>query len=252
MKVSIVTATYNDVKHLQKSLTALLEQDYDNIESIIVDGGSTDCTVKVIQDFKDQFKGTVKWVSEKDKGLYDAANKGIRMATGDIIGCYWDVFADNNVISEIVQRISEENTDGVHGDLVYVDGEQVVRYWKMGQGKIKRGWMPGHPTLYLKKEVYEKYGLYKENYRCSGDYEFMVRCLKDESVKLSYIPKVMIRMFYGGLSTSSKDVYRRSIKEGIIALKENHVKHPYWVTFLRILVTSRQFFNCSRKLAGNK
>ena len=89
MKVSIVTATYNDVKHLQKSLTALLEQDYDNIESIIVDGGSTDCTVKVIQDFKDQFKGTVKWVSEKDKGLYDAANKGIRMATGDIIGCYW-------------------------------------------------------------------------------------------------------------------------------------------------------------------
>ena len=174
------------------------------------------------------------------------------MATGDIVGCYWDVYAADNVISRIVKAIKEENTDGAHGDLVYLDEGRIVRYWKMGQGKIRQGWMPGHPTLYLKREVYEKYGLYKEHYRCSGDYEFMVRCLKDEKVKLSYIPDVLVQMFYGGLSTNSKEAYKRSIKEGIAALKENEVEHPYWITFRRMLTTSKQFFYRGAECCKNR
>ena len=137
MKVSVVTATYNDAAHLKESLRALLEQDYNDIESIIIDGGSTDDTIHVVEEFEKQFRGTVKWISEKDKGLYDAANKGIRMATGDIIGCYWDVFSSADVISRMVKIIRTENTDGVHGDLVYLYGDKIVLFLKMGQGNIR-------------------------------------------------------------------------------------------------------------------
>lgn len=244
MKVSIITVTYNDAKNLEKTLNSILQQDYENIESIIVDGGSVDNSIEIIKNFEKKFKGSVKWISEKDNGLYNAANKGIRMATGDIIGCYWDVYASNDVISKIVKKIKEEQTDGVHGDLVFLNDNKVIRYWKMGgAGKIRQGWMPAHPTLYLKKEVYQKYGLYKENYKCAADYEFMVRCLKDEEIKLSYIPEILIHMFYGGASTGGISAYKQSIDEGIKALRENYVKYPYWITFRRTLKTLLQFVN---------
>lgn len=243
MKVSIVTVTYNDAKNLKKTLKSLLKQDYREIESIIIDGGSSDNSVEIIKEFEKKFKGTVKWVSEKDHGLYDAANKGIRMAEGEIIGCYWDEFASSDVISKIVAVMEKEKTDGVHGDLVYLKQGKVIRYWRMGKGRIKDGWMPAHPTLYLKKEVYQKYGLYKEKYKCSGDYEFMVRILKDETLRLSYLPEILIYMFYGGVSTSGVKAYQQSIQEGVLALKENHVRFPRIVTLKRILKTSIQFIN---------
>lgn len=243
MKVSVVTVTYNDAKNLKKTLEALLKQDYTDIESIIVDGGSTDNSVEIIKNFEKKFKGTVKWISEKDKGLYNAANKGIQMASGDLIGCYWDVFSSPNIISKIVKKIETEGTDGVHGDLIYVKSGKIIRYWKMGKGTIRNGWMPAHPTLYLKKEVYAKYGLYNETYKCSGDYEFMVRCLQDETIRLSYIPEVLIHMFYGGVSTNGFDAYKQSIQESITALKENNIKYPRLITLKRMLKTSLQFFN---------
>ncbi len=243
MKVSIVTVTYNDAKNLKKTLKSLLKQDYHEIESIIIDGGSSDNSVEIIKEFEKKFNGTVKWVSEKDHGLYDAANKGIRMAEGEIIGCYWDEFASSDVIRKIVAVMEKEKTDGVHGDLVYLKQGKVIRHWKMGEGRIKDGWMPAHPTLYLKKEVYQKYGLYKEKYKCSGDYEFMVRILKDETIQLSYLPEILIHMFYGGVSTSGAKAYQQSIREGILALKENHIPFPRVVTLKRILKTSMQFIN---------
>ena len=243
MKVSIVTVTYNDAANLKETLKALSEQDYKDIESIIVDGGSTDGSIEVIKEFEKTFKGTVKWISEKDDGLYDAANKGIRMCTGELIGTYWDKFASKDVISKIVNTIEKEKTDGAHGDLVFLNEGKVVRYWKMGKGSIKQGWMPAHPTLYLKKSVYDKYGLYKKQYKCSGDYEFMVRSMKDGEVKLSYIPEVLIHMFYGGVSTNGFKAYKQSIKEGIYALMENQVKFPSFITLKSILRTSIQFLN---------
>ncbi len=249
LKVSVITISYNSKEHVKLTLDTLKKQDYPCIESVIVDGGSTDGTVEVIKAFADTFKGEVKWVSEKDKGSHDAINKGIQMASGDIIGCCFDLFANRHVISEIVNKIEMEHTDGVHGDLVYIgkDGE-IVRYWKMGQGTIQAGWMPAHPTLYLKKEVYEKYGTYDERYHCSGDYEFMVRILKDQKCRLSYIPKIMIQMFYGGISTNGMQAYYISLKEAYLALCRNKVRFPAFVIWLRMIRTFQQFRKKKRSL----
>ena len=241
-KVSVITVSYNSKEQLKLSLDALKKQDYPLIESIIVDGASTEGTVEIIKTFEEEFNGEVKWISEKDNGIYNAINKGIKMATGDIIGFYWDLFSDKFVISKMIKKIEEENTDGVHGDLVYIGkNKEVIRYWKMGIGTIQQGWMPGHPTLYLKKEVFRKYGIYDERYKCSGDFEFMVRILKDKTIKLSYIPEVLIQMYYGGVSTSSSYAYWISIKESYLALHRNHIKFPILVILLRMIKTTRQF-----------
>ena len=247
--VSVITVSYNSIDNLGISLKLLKEQDYPFVESIIIDGGSTDGSQQYIKEFSREFEQisenvnhTCKWISEKDNGLYDAINKGIDLATGDIIGCYWDMFSSEHVLSDIVESIIFNETDGVHGDLLYVDENgKTVRKWKTGQGRIEKGWMPGHPTLYLKREVYEIYGKYNTEYHISADFEFMVRCLKKDRVRLSYIPHVLIKMFYGGTSNSSVGAYLKSIKESYYALKANGVKPAGWIIFLRILRTTVQF-----------
>ena len=170
-KVSVITATYNDRENLRRIIRQVVSQSYDNIEYIIVDGGSTDGTLEVIQEAKEQFGNRLLWISEPDKGIYDALNKGIRMATGEILGCCYDEYSGPDVIAKMVDIMEREGTDGVHGDLYYMDGERIVRRWHQGQGRIRFGWMPGHPTLYLRKSVYDAFGLYKTDYRISADYE---------------------------------------------------------------------------------
>lgn len=240
-KVSIITTTYNDSANLRKTINQIKAQDYPEIEYIIVDGASTDDTMEVIREAKEYFKDRMVWISEKDRGIYDAINKGLRLATGDYIGLCFDEFAATDVISKMVAVMEKEGTDGVHGDLDYMDGEKIVRKWRQGQGNIRSGWMPGHPTLYLKKEVYEKYGLYKTDYRIAADYEFMIRILKDRSVKLSYIPEVLIKMSHGGTSTNSLGAYLEGLKEGHRALKENGVKFAFVTDILRTLRVLLQF-----------
>lgn len=240
-KVSIITTTYNDAENLRRIIYQVQNQDYENIEYIIVDGRSTDHTLAVIAEAEQIFQERLKWVSEKDKGIYDAINKGIKLATGDIIGCCFDEFATPHVISDMVQIIEEEQTDGVHGDLIYKEGEKIVRKWKQGQGSIRSGWMPGHPTLYLKREVYDTYGYYKTDYKCSADYEFMVRILKKKQTRLSYLPKVLIYMSYGGTSTNGLKAYWISLIEGHRALKENHIKAAFLIDCFRIVRVLMQF-----------
>jgi len=240
-KVSIITTTYNDCENLAKIIERVKEQDYSNIEYVIVDGASKDDTIKVIEEAQAYFGDRLKWISEPDQGIYDAINKGIRLATGDIIGTCFDTFTSKDVISKMVQTIEKEQTDGVHGDLNYVDGERIVRRWRMGQGDVRFGWMPAHPTLYLKKEVYETYGLYKEDYRIAADYEYMLRILKDKKVKLSYIPEVLVNMFYGGTSTGGMSNYMDSFKEGVRAMKENGFHFSVVVQGLRTLRVLYQF-----------
>ena len=227
-KVSIVTTTYNDRESLKKTIDQVLRQDYGNLEYIIVDGGSTDGTLEVIREAEDRLGGRLCWISEPDSGIYDGLNKGFRMATGEILGCCFDEFAGPDVISKMVELVEREGTDGVHGDLCYMEGERVVRRWHQGQGHIRYGWMPGHPTLYLRREVYETYGYYKTDYRISADYEFMIRILKDEKVKLSYLPEVLVYMAHGGTSTHSLGAYLAGLKEGHRALKENGVRAPWF------------------------
>ena len=237
----MITTTYNDSKSLRKTIEQIKAQDYPNIEYIIVDGASKDDTMDVIMEAKAHFGDRLVWISEKDSGIYDAINKGLKLATGDYIGLCFDQFAAPDVISKMVAVMEKEGTDGVHGDLNYMDGEKIVRKWRNGQGNIRTGWMPGHPTLYLKREVYETYGFYKTDYRISADYEFMIRILKDEKVKLSYIPEVLIKMAHGGTSTNSLGAYLEGMKEGHRALKENGVKFAFVTDLLRVLRVLRQF-----------
>jgi len=238
--VSIVTATYNDKENLKKTIRQVQSQDYENIEYIIVDGGSTDGTLEVIREAEAAFP-RMKWISEPDKGIYDALNKGMKMAEGEILGCCFDEFASADVITKMVRVMEQEKTDGVHGDLYYMDGERIVRKWHQGQGKIRFGWMPGHPTLYLRREVYEKFGYYKTDYRISADYEFMIRILKDNQVRLSYLPEVLIYMSHGGTSTNSLGAYLAGMKEGHRALKENGVRFACFTDLCRTLRVLAQF-----------
>jgi len=240
-KVSVITTTYNDAANLQKIMQQVKHQDYKNIEYIIVDGGSNDGTMDLIYQMEREMPGQVRFLSEPDKGIYDALNKGIRLATGDIIGSCFDQYANNHVLSQMVEIMEREGSDGVHADLCYMDGDKVVRKWHQGQGNIRTGWLPGHPTLYLRREVYEKYGYYRTNYKISADYEFMVRILYRKQVKLSYIPEVLIYMSYGGTSTKNLGAYLQSLKEGHRALKENGVPFAWFTDICRTMRVLAQF-----------
>lgn len=240
-KVSIITATYNNANQLKQIAENVRKQDYENIEYIIVDGGSTDQTQQVLEEIKIWFGDRLQIISEPDHGIYDALNKGIRIATGDIIGCCYDHFTSEDVIRKIVTRIQLEESDGVHADIYYVQNGEVVRKWHQGQGNIRFGWLPGHPTLYLRKKVYDEYGLYKTDYKIAADYEFMIRILRDHKVKLSYIPEVLIHMEYGGTSTNSLSAYLLSLKEGHRALVENEVRFAWVTDFLRTARVILQF-----------
>lgn len=240
-KVSVITTTYNDAANLKKIMEQVAEQDYENLEYIIVDGGSTDGSHELIRKMEERMPGKVRWVSEPDKGIYDAINKGIRLASGDIIGCCFDRYADKGVISRMVEIMELEGTDGVHGDLCYMDGERIVRKWHQGQGSIRSGWMPGHPTLYLRRQVYDRFGVYKTDYRIAADYEFMVRILYGRQVTLSYLPEILIYMSHGGTSTNGLGAYLESLKEGHRALKENEVPFAWLTDLCRIVRVLTQF-----------
>ena len=240
-KVSIVTTTYNDRENLEKIIRQVRSQDYENLEYIIVDGGSADGTLEVIRQAQKDFGERLKWISQPDKGIYDALNKGLKMSSGEILGCCFDEFAGPDVVAKMVDIMEREGTDGVHGDLDYVDGERVVRRWRQGQGKLVFGWMPGHPTLYLRRSVYENFGYYRTDYRISADYEFMIRILKDGKVRLSYLPEVLIRMSHGGTSTNSLGAYLAGMKEGHRALKENGIPMAAFRDFCRTLRVLAQF-----------
>lgn len=244
MKVSLILTTFNSKDNLVKTLKSIEEQDYSDIEVVIKDGGSIDGTIDIIQKYEKEHNNVI-WKSEPDSGIYDAMNQGYALSTGEIVAFFNDEFTTPNAVRQFVEAINNggDNCIGAHADLVYATDEKIIRYWKMGQGKISQGWMPGHPTLYLKREVYEKYGLYDTKYKCSADFEFMVRIFKDSKNELVYIPKVLIQMFYGGTSTNSFSSYLVSIKESYNALKKNHVNFAGFVILLRTIRTVLQFIN---------
>lgn len=246
-KVSLILTTYNSGENLKKTLESIEQQDYSNIEVVIKDGGSTDHTLDIIKQYQEQSKYNVVWNSQKDYGIYDAMNQGYVMSSGDIIAFFNDVFMDNDVVSKLVKKIEEINPDtgeeyiGVHADLIYVDGERIVREWKMGKGTIYQGWMPGHPTLFLKREIYEKYGLYNTTFKIAADYEFMIRFLKDEENRLAYLPETIIKMFYGGTSSGGLKSYLISLVEGHKALRMNGVRCASYIDVRRTLRVLLQF-----------
>lgn len=215
---------------------SVLEQDYEDIEYIIIDGKSNDGTVDLIKSYGKQID---QFISEKDKGMYDALNKGIKMANGQLIGILNsdDFYIDKQVISDIVKQIKSDNSDAVYADLYYVetnDCSKIKRHWKSGvykTGNFLKGWMPPHPTFFIKKWAYEKHGVFNLSLKSAADYELMLRMIHKEKVKLSYLPRVIVKMRIGGMSNASIINRLKANKEDQKAWKINGLK-PHPLTFL--------------------
>ena len=226
MKVSVITSVYNNKETLQDAIDSVLNQTYKDIEYIIIDGASSDGTVNIVKSYGDKIS---KFISEPDKGIYDGLNKGVSLATGDIIAFLHsdDVYADETVIERVVKEFVD-NLDGVYGDLIYTpknDTSKVIRYWKSKDfdvSLLKKGWMPAHPTLFLRREVYEKYGKFDLDFKIAADYDFMLRVLS-AGINVQYLPHVLYKMRVGGESNKSiKNIMLKS-KEDLKALKKNNI-----------------------------
>jgi glycosyltransferase len=248
MKVSIITISYNSAETIEDTIKSVVSQDYQNIEYIIIDGASKDATLSIVDKYKDKI---AKVVSEKDKGIYDAMNKGVQNATGDIIGILNsdDYYYDTTVISEVVRLFEQEKTDGLYADLVYVDREdsdKIIRYWKSGaykSGKFLKGWMPPHPTFFVKKEVYQNFGLYNTELRSAADYEFMLRVIHKYGISLTYMPRILTKMRVGGMSNVSLKNRWRANMEDRRAWKMNGVKPRWYTLTVKPLSKLLQFLN---------
>ncbi|MFI3201048.1 MAG: glycosyltransferase family 2 protein [Eubacteriales bacterium] len=240
-KVSLILTTFNSKKNFEQTLRSIDEQTYGNIEVIIIDGASVDGTLDIIKEYAEVTEPNTKWLSEPDNGIYDAINKGIRLATGDYIEIMNDRYVVNSAIEELVNAIElNQGVVGAHADIVYEADSRVIRKWKMGEGAIYRGWMPGHPSLLLKKSIYDEYGLYDISYTCAADYEFMLRFLIDKNL-VAYVPKTLISMFYGGTSTATLGSYVISFREAYRALRKNRVQMPFAICIIRTVRVLMQF-----------
>jgi glycosyltransferase involved in cell wall biosynthesis len=220
LKVSIITIVFNKQDTIAEAIKSVLQQTYRNIEYIIVDGASTDGTIAIVQ----QYEGKIsRFVTERDGGLYDALNKGINLATGDVIGFLHadDTFSSPEAIAKVANAFVKDNTDSVYADLVYVDPkktDKLVRNWKSGNFNRKKfiyGWMPPHPTFYVKREVYQRLGLYNTEFESAADYELMLRYLYKHQISTTYIPECLVRMRNGGKSNLS-------FKNRLLANREDH------------------------------
>ena len=247
MKVSVITAVFNGAKTIQDCIKSVSGQIYPNIEHIIIDGGSTDGTLEVIKRYTEK---RVNIVSEPDKGIYDALNKGIRQASGEVIGLLYsdDFYAHDRVIEKVADIFMKYNIDSCYGDLQYVDKnnpDKVIRYWKSSQyrhGKFKYGWMPPHSTFFVKKEIYNKYGYFNTNFKIAADYELMLRFLEKHKISTYYTPEVFIKMRIGG--TSNRNIKNLIIKsnEDYRAWKVNNLNGGFYTILLKNLCKIPQFF----------
>ena len=248
MKITIITITFNSAKTLNHALDSVQSQTYKDIEHIIVDGASTDGTKELIEAYAKAHKN-VRWVSEKDKGIYDALNKGIKLATGDIIGFLHsdDVLYSADSIGQIATAFEQSGADVVYGDLQYCSDSKVVRRWKSNDfdpSALKYGWMPPHPTVYVRREVYQQVGEYDEWFRISADYDMMLRIFKS-GFRSQYIPEVLVRMETGGASNKNTKARLSKTQEDYIALKKNHVGAGYLTVACKQLRKLRQFLRKS-------
>lgn len=238
LRVSIITVSFNAEKTIRDTIQSVISQNYSRIEYIIIDGASRDNTISIIKSFGN---GITRFVSEPDHGIYDGMNKGIDLATGDIIGILNadDFYTDPEVISKVMNVFnSKADVDAVYGDLDYVDQHdttRVVRKWKSGnyyQHAFLKGWMPPHPTFFVRKSCYLKYGKFTDKLKSAADYEFMLRLIHKHQIKIAYLPEVLVKMRAGGKSNASIKNRIKANREDKLAWKMNNLQ-PAPFTFIR-------------------
>ena len=247
MKISIITVCYNSAKTIGDTLKSVANQKDVNIEHILIDGASTDETIKIIK----QYDSVTTLISEPDKGIYDAMNKGIALATGDIVGTLNadDFYANDHVLSEVSRIFLDPNIDACYGDLVYVsevNAAKAVRFWKSNNyksGLFKSGWMPAHPTFFVRKNVYEQLGKFNLNYKIAADFELLFRFIEKNKVKTRYLPKVLIKMRLGGTTNKSISNIINQNKEIIAILRDYYVDFTMFKFIVKKLINrSFQFY----------
>lgn len=234
MRVTIITVVYNRVESIASAIRSVSSQSYPNIEYIVIDGASSDGTLKIVEDAYN-FGRVSNYISEPDGGIYEALNKGIQMASGEVIGILHsdDTFSDSTVVEEIANQLHEDTCSGVYGDLIYVSDydSRVLREWRAGNvtsNKLRFGWMPPHPTVFLKKEVFDDLGFYDPKYRISADYDFMLRVFLGQKYRLTYIPRVLVSMRSGGASNGSLAKLIQKTSEDLRII--SHHGLPGWFT----------------------
>lgn len=246
MKVSIITVTFNSEKYLADCINSVARQNHKDIEHIIIDGKSTDRTLKIIRQNADHIS---YWKSETDRGMYDAINKGLEVATGDIVGILNsdDMFASADSVRSIVDCFETTDTDSVYGNLIYVDAEntgKVIRYWKgisYKRYRFRYGWMPAHPTFYIRRSLLKQYGLYENHYFTAADYEFMARYLFLHKVSSHYIDAMLVKMRSGGISNITLKSRFRANRRDFLAMRKNKIPFSFAVSILKPLIKLPQF-----------
>lgn len=231
LKISVVTVSYNSENTIRDTLESVYNQTHDKIEYLIVDGKSTDKTIEIIKEYESKFESTntdFRWISEIDNGIYDAINKGIKMATGDVVGILNsdDYYADRSVLADIVESFIEKGCECLYANLNYIDPvtDKVTRDWKskpFKKGLFEKSWTPAHPTFYCKKSIYDKYGLYSTDFKIAADVELMYRFLEKNNVSSYYLNRYLVTMRQGGVSSSGLKSTIIITKEMIKAFKDN-------------------------------
>ena len=253
MKISIITASYNSAHTLRDTMESVLRQTYTDYEYIVVDGASKDSTVDIIREYEPRFGGRLRWVSEPDRGIYDAMNKGIAMATGDVMGLLNsdDFYTSDDILSTIAREFSiSDALDAIYGDVHYVDEKDItkaVRYYSSSaftRKRMRMGYMPAHPSFYVRRECYEKYGAFDTSYRVAADFENLLRLIYVNEISTRYVPKDFVTMRMGGASSSGLKSYKRIIQDHFRAYQNNGVSPNYILYFWRYV---KKLFEFSKK-----
>lgn len=247
MKISIITVSYNSAETIEHTIQSVLSQNYPNIEYIVIDGQSKDETISIVERYKSRI---AVFVSEPDKGIYDAINKGIQKASGEVVAILNsdDFYVDSSVISDVMQEFSSQACDCLYGDLQYVDRtntDAIKRNWKSGEykyGLFFRGWMPPHPSFFIRRDCYTKYGMFNLQLKSAADYELMLRMLHVHQLKVAYLPRVLVKMRVGGMSNLSLMNRIKANREDQLAWKINDVKPKFYTLLFKPLSKIGQFF----------
>lgn len=237
-KVSFVTPVYNARDMLRRTLESVLRQDYPNIEHVVVDGGSSDGTIDLLKEYEKKYSLAEKeliWVSEKDNGIWDATNKATDMSSGELIMYAADVFANSQVVSEIVRAFEANDIDYLYGGMLYQRDGKIIRRWSGKHGNWRLGWMAASPTLCYTRETWEKHGPYIEDYKASADYDFQIKLFKDKSLKYLTICAPLVIFYAGGISNGNIKLKWNAIKEGNKILHDNNVKFAVFTTLCKIM-----------------